>query len=99
MAGDDLYLVGERQEAVVDGAEELVGVASGQIRATDRAREEGVSSEQEGLGGEVEADGALSVSGSVEDGAGEGSFARTDGDELAVIEGVVRGVDGGGWDT
>jgi len=90
-----LYLVGERQEAVVDGAEELVGVASGQIRATDRAREEGVSSEQEGLGGEVEADGAFGVAGGVEDGAGE----ACDGDELAVVEGVVGGLNGGSGDA
>ncbi len=60
--------VGEGEEAVVDGREELPGVASGQVGAAYGAGEEGVSGEEEGLVGEVEADGAFGVAGGVEDG-------------------------------
>jgi hypothetical protein len=89
--GDDGYFVWEGEEALVDGGEELAGVAAGEVGAADGAGEEGVSGEQEGLVGDVEADAAFRVAGSVEDGAGD---AR-DGDEFAVIEGVVWRVDGG----
>ncbi len=59
MAGDDGDLVGEGEEALVDGGEELAGVAAGEVGAADGAGEEGVSGQEEGLVGEVEADAAL----------------------------------------
>jgi hypothetical protein len=95
VAGDDCDLVGEGEEAVVDGGEELVGVAAGEVGAADGAGEEGVSGEEEGLVGKVEADAALGVAGGVEDGAAEAG----DGDEFAVVEGVVGGGDLGGGDA
>ncbi len=95
MAGDYFDLVWEGEEAVADGGEELAHVAAGEIGATYGAGEEGVSCEQKGVVGEVEADGAFGVAGGVKDGAGE----ACDGDELAVVEGVVGGVDCGGRDA
>jgi len=53
--------------------------------------------------GEVEADGAFGVAGGVEDGAGEALLIEfrgcSDGDEFAVVEGVVGVGDGGGGDA
>ena len=46
--------------------EELAGVAAGEVGAADGAGEESVSGEEEGLVGEVEADGAFGVAGGVE---------------------------------
>ena len=43
MAGNDGDFVGEGEEALVDGAEELAGVASGEVGAAYGAGEEGVS--------------------------------------------------------
>ena len=43
----------------------------------------------------METDAAFSVTGGMDDGAGEAG----DGDELAILEGVVRGGDGGGGDA
>ena len=74
----------------MNGGEELASVASGQVGAADGSGEEGVSGEKEGLGWEVEADAAFGVTGGVEDVAGEAG----DGDEFAVVEGVVWVVDG-----
>ena len=47
------------------------------------------------MGGEVETDAAFGVAGGMEDGAREAG----DGDEFAVLEGVVGGGDGGGGDA
>jgi hypothetical protein len=87
VAGDDCDLIGEGEETVVDGGDELAGVAAGEVGAADGAGEKGVSGEKEGLVGQVEADAALGVARGVEDGAAE----TGDGDELAVVEGVVGG--------
>ena len=51
MAGDDGDLVGEGEQALVDGGEELAGVASGEVGAAYGAGEEGVSGEEEVLVG------------------------------------------------
>ena len=71
VAGDDDGCVGERQQLLVDGADEHGAVAAGQVGAADRAGEEGVAGEQQMLRGEVEADAALGVAGGVKDVAGE----------------------------
>lgn len=47
MAGDDGDFVGEGEEGVVDGMEELLGVAAGKVGAAYGAREEGVSCDEE----------------------------------------------------
>ena len=43
MAGNDGDFIGEGEEAVVDGVEELAGVAAGEVGAAYGAGEEGVS--------------------------------------------------------
>ena len=88
MAREDCDVVGEGEERIADGFEELLGVASGEVGAADRAGKEGVSGEEKGLLREIEADAALGVAGGVEDGACQAG----DGDDLAVFEaGVWRG--------
>jgi hypothetical protein len=103
VAGNDCDVVGKGEEALVDGGEELRGIASGEVGAAYGSGEESVAGEEEGLGREVEADASFGVAGGVEDGAGEArSIALrggSDGDELAVVEGVVGGGDGGGGDA
>lgn len=95
MSGNDGYRIGQSKKVLVDGGEEFAGVASGEVGAADGAGEEGVSGEEEGLLREVEADATFGVAGGVEDGAGEAG----DGDDLAVVEGVVGGKDFGGRDA
>ena len=95
MTWDDGDLIWEGEKALVDRVYELACVAAGQVGAADRTGEEGVACEEEGLSGEIETDAAFGVAGSVEDGAGEAG----DGDELAVLECVVRSRDGGGGDA
>jgi hypothetical protein len=85
----------KREKTVVNGGDELVGVAPGKVSAAYRTGEEGVTGEEEGLLGEVETDAALGVAGGVEDGAGEVG----DGDDFVVVEGVVGGGDFGGGDA
>jgi hypothetical protein len=79
----------------VNRGQELLGVAAGEVSSAYGAGEEGVSSQQESLVREVEADTAFGVAGGVEDRAGEAG----DGDELAVVEGVVGVGDGWGGDA
>ena len=95
MTGNHFYFIGQGEKAVVNGGQELPAVAAWEVRAAYRAGKEGVSGEEEGLGGEVETDAALGVAGGVEDGAAEAG----DGDELAVVEGVIGIVDGGSGDA
>jgi hypothetical protein len=106
VAGNYGDVVGKGEEALVDRGEELRGIASGKVGAAYGTGEESVAGEEEGLVREVEADAAFGVAGGVEDGAGEarstalgGGFDGSDGDELAVVEGVVGGGDGGGGDA
>ena len=87
MSGDDGDLVWEGEETVGDRRQKFAGVASGEVGTSDGAGEEGISCEEEGLVGKVETDAAFGVAGGVEDGAGEAS----DGDEFAVLEGVIWG--------
>ena len=43
MTGNDRYFVGKSEKAVVDGGQELLGIASGEIGAAYGTGEEGVS--------------------------------------------------------
>ena len=52
----------------MDGVDELAGVASREVGAAYGSGEEGVSGDEERLGGEVEAGAALGVAGGVKDG-------------------------------
>jgi len=92
---DDGGVVREWEKEIVDGGNELAGVASGEVGAAYGSAEECVSCEKECLLGEVEADTALGMAGGVEDGAGEAG----DGDDFTVVEGVVRGGNLGGGDA
>ncbi len=87
MSGDDRDLVGKGEEGIADGLDELLRIAAGKIGTSYGAGEEGISGEQESLLGKVKADAAFSVTGSVENRAGE----SCDRDELAIFEfGVGR---------
>ena len=76
------------------GADELAGIASGEVGAAYGSGEEGVSGQEEGVVGEVEAGAALRVAGGVEDLPAK----ACDRYGLAVFEAGVGGVDfrGGG---
>ena len=84
-------------------ADELAGVAAGEVGSAYGAGEESVAGEQQGLVREIEADAALGVAGGVKDGAGEAGLVLlgvgSDGDGFAVVEGVVRGGDVGSGDA
>ena len=67
VAANDLGVFGERQELVVDGADDLASVAAGEIGAADGIAEEGVAGDQDFLSGDEEAEAALGVAGRVED--------------------------------
>ena len=95
MAWDDDDLVGKGEEGVVDGLDQLAGVASGQVCAAYRTGEEGVPGEQESLLGKVEADAAFRMAGGVQDGAGQAG----DGYGLAMFEAGVGWSDFGGGDA
>ena len=71
VTGEHAGCFGEGEEAVVDGAEDLLGVAAGEVGAADGVGEEGVSGEEEVVLGEVEAEAAGGVAGGVEDDCGE----------------------------
>jgi hypothetical protein len=100
---DDCDFVGKGEKTLVDGAKEFGRVAAREVGAADGAGEEGVSGQEEMLVRKVEADGAFSVAGGVEDDAGEGLLMSllgpSDGDEFAVVEGVVGVGDEGSGDA
>ena len=73
MAWDDDGFVRQSQDGVVQGAEDFLHGAAGEIGAADGASEEGVAGDELLLGGEVETDATFGVAGSVEDIGGEGS--------------------------
>ena len=94
MAWDDGDLVGKGEKTVVNCGQKLVGVAAGEVSSTNGAGEEGVSGDQKGVVGKVEAAAALSVSGCVEDRAGEsGNSDRAAVGEVVVGGGDLRGGD------
>jgi len=71
VAGNDFNFIGKSEQTVVNGREELAGVASGEVGAANRAGEEGVSGQQERLVGKVEADAAFGMAGGVQDRTGD----------------------------
>ena len=56
MAGDYPRIFGQCKQTVVDGMQDLLRVAAGQVGPADRSGEEGVSSHQQTVRNEVEAD-------------------------------------------
>ena len=56
MTRNDSSFVGESEKTVVDGGQQLADVASGKVGATYGAGEEGVTGEDQGVFGKVEAD-------------------------------------------
>ena len=95
MAWDYFDVIGEGEKAVVDRLQDLLGVAAGEIGSADGAGEKGVTGNEEGLVGQVEAAAAVGVARGVDDGAGESD----DGDRLAVLEVFVGGRNLGGGDA
>ena len=67
VAGNDLRLFGENEQATVDGVDDLAGVTAGQVGASDAAGEERVAGDEQLHGREVEANAALGVAGRVQD--------------------------------
>ena len=66
VAWKDKGFVGQGEQALVDGFDDLAGISAGKVGAADAAGEEGVSCDEELERREMEADGALGVAGSVE---------------------------------
>jgi len=64
---NDLGLVGQGQQAAVNRVEDLVVVAAGKVGASDAAGKERVSGDEQFERRKVQADGALGVSGGVQD--------------------------------
>src|ERR1035438_5811903 len=73
VAGDHYGFVGEGQDRVVQRVQYFLHRAAGQIGATNGTREECVAGDQLIFRGEIEADAAFGVSGSVQDTGGEGA--------------------------
>jgi hypothetical protein len=67
VARDDFGAVGEGEQARLDGVEDLVVVAAGQVGPSNAAGKEGIAGEDHFQGFEVKADGALGVAGRVND--------------------------------
>jgi hypothetical protein len=93
--GEYFGVVGEGEETVVDGLDELLGVSSGQVGAAYGACEEGVPGDEEFVVGDPETGAALGVAGGVKDGGGEAG----DADGVIVSEVGVRRGDLGGCDA
>ena len=79
VAGDYYRFVWEGQDRVVEGVEDFLHRAAGEVGAADGAGEEGVAGDQLFFCGEVEADAAFGMAGSVQDVCGE----RPGGDGLS----------------
>jgi len=73
VAGDDHGFVGQGQDRVVQGMQDLLHGTAGQIGAADGAGEESVAGDEFIVGSEVEADAALGVAGRVQDTGAERS--------------------------
>jgi len=73
----------------------LIGVATGQVGATDAAGEERVAGDKKISGGNVEAEAAFGVSRGVDD----GSFDAVDGDGFSIDRGMVGWVDLGDFEA
>lgn len=66
MAGDDPGFIRESEKAGVDGVDDLLVVAAGQVGAANASREEGVAGEDHSEWGEVKTNRALGVSGGMD---------------------------------
>ena len=92
VAGDYYGFIRQGQDGVVQGAENLLHGAAGEVGAADRPGEEGVTGDQLFFGLKVEADAAFGVAGSVEDLGGERSGGdRFSGRDAAVDFDFARG--------
>lgn len=67
MARDNFGAFREGEQARLDGFEDLVVVAAGQVGSSDAAGKEGVAGEDHIQGFEMKADGALGVAGRMQD--------------------------------
>jgi len=85
VAGDDVGLVGQGQQTGVNGIENLIRVAAGEVGAADAAGEKSVAGYDHLERDEVETDGALRVAGGMEDVGG----IVFEADHQAVVEALV----------
>jgi len=67
MSRDDAGVVGQAQQAGLYRVDDLIKVSAGQIGPADASGEERIAGEDHFHRGEVKADGALGVAGSVDD--------------------------------
>lgn len=92
MPGYDEGLVGENKEAASNGIENLIEITTGEVGAPDASGEKRIAGEDRIERDEMEADGALGVTGGVDDPGRKGS----EPDGLAIDESFVwRGRLGG----
>ena len=93
VTGNDSGFVGQSEQAGVDGVDDLLGIAAGQVGAADAAGEERVAGDDHFERREMKADGTLGVAGRVEDLGG----VVVEADTMAVGQGFVgRGGFGSG---
>jgi len=86
VAGDDRGVAGQGEQACLDGVEDLVGVATGEVGSADAASKKGVAGENHLEWLEVKTDGTLGVAGGVND----FGWVVGETDEAAVGERFVR---------
>jgi len=95
VAGDDPGFIGEDKQAVVDGLDDLSGVATWEVGSANASCKKGVAGEDEIQRGEVKADAALGVTWGVDD-LGREVF---EADFEAFIEARVGGFGFRGFDA
>ena len=87
MTGHDFGVVGECEQASLDGVDDLLEVAAGEIGAADAACEEGVTGDKYLERREVKADGPLGVARGVED----QRWVALEADARAIVKAFVGG--------
>lgn len=95
MSRNDSGVFGQGEQACVDGVEDLVGIAAGEVGSADAAGKEGIAGENHLERFEVKADGSLGVAGSVDDVRG----VIGDADDAAVGERFVGWGGFGSWNA
>jgi hypothetical protein len=85
VSGDNYGFIGQRQHRVVQGSQNLLHGAAGQIGAADGTGEKGVTGDEFIVGREIEADAAFGVAGRVQDIGTE----RSCGDRLSGCQAAI----------
>src|SRR5579872_4656773 len=85
VARDDHRVVREREELVVDGAEDLAAVPAWQIRSSDAVAKQSVACQKLILHGNPQAGASLRVAGRVQ----RVQLGRAQTQRIAVVQGVI----------